>query len=89
MGERKTVKATITKDAQKLWSCENFRFITPKEHRGKLPLSAGEEIVLYSPGETPSTICQGQRSWRVKVPPKSMGERGVGMKVCEHQLDGV
>lgn len=89
MTKRETVKATITKDAKKLWKCSNFKLITAKEHHGKLPIHAGEEIILYSPGETPSSICNGKRSWVVAVPPKSIGARGVGFKVCDHQVDGI
>jgi hypothetical protein len=85
---QQTIKATITKNAKKLWSCENFKLITPEQYHGQLPKSAGEEIILYSPGETPSSICSGKRSWKVAVVPKSQVPGDYrGYKVCEHQVD--
>ena len=85
---RKTITATITKNAKKLWSCPNFRSMTDSMYEGKLPKSSGEEIVLYLPGETPSPWCKAKRAWEVAVVPKSMrGEYLKGFKVCEHQVD--
>jgi hypothetical protein len=90
MSERETIKATITKNAKKLWACKNFRTFTAAIHKGKLPTSSGEEIVLYLPGETPSPFCNAKRAWEVAIPPKSLLARGrafKGYKVCEHQID--
>jgi hypothetical protein len=80
------MKAKITKDAEKLWSCENFQKVTDKKNKGKLPLSAGEELTLYVPGETPSPFCSAKRAWKVAKPPKSL-KYSTGCKVCEHQID--
>jgi hypothetical protein len=87
MAQRKTMKATVTKDAKKLWSCSNFRILTSTEHRGELPISSGEEIILFLPGETPSPWCDAKRAWEVAVQPKSMRGNARGFKVCEHQVD--
>lgn len=87
MTRRKTMKATITKDAKKLWSCKNMKIGLSREYKGKLPKSSGEEITLFLPGKTPSPFCQAMRAWDVAETPKSMPNHAVGYMVCEHQVD--
>ena len=57
------------------------------EHKGKLPKSAGLEITLRLPGETPSPFCDALRAWIVVEPPKGIPMKYSGYKVCEHQVD--
>lgn len=86
MPKRKTMKVRITTDAKKLWSCSNMVLGPNRDRKGELPKSAGKEIEVYMPGETPSTICKGTSSWLVaKVAP---GMRPpAGARVCNHQVD--
>jgi hypothetical protein len=86
MVKRKTFKARITTDAKKLWSCSNMLIGPSRDHKGKLPSSSGKDIELFTPGETPSTICNGTASWVVTVESRRKVGHG-GFKVCNHQVD--
>lgn len=89
--QRSTFKATITKDAEKLWSCKKMqkdpRYDAIRAEK-KLPKTSGEEVVLYNPASS-SGFCNG-KAWYVAKPAKSNADPYWDVKmICEHQIDFV
>jgi len=84
------MKAIITKDAQKLWSCPNFRkmFAHDPDKQGKLPKCSGEEVILAGPFfESP--WCEA-KAWNVDPEWLHNYQKrfsGIGYQLCEHQID--
>lgn len=82
----------VTKDANKLWSCESVIKNQSAKHRGKLPAGAGNPLLVYADPETPSAgaFCQAKIFYRVvpKEVRKFSTQQNTGfIWVCEHQID--